>query len=255
MPYVSVVGERIFYTQRRGEQERCLLFLHGAGGTHRLWAHQVQNLKGVRTCALDLPEHGRSSGQGRTSIDAYRDVVLAFLDALGLEQAILVGHSMGGAIAQSFALAYPYRLQGLVLVGTGARLRVLPAILDGLRRDVEGTFNQIISYTYAPGAPPDLVEQGLADFLAHPPEVLYGDFVACDRFDVMGRLDEITSPTLVICGGEDRLTPRKYAAYLRDHIPGAQLVLVEGAGHMVMVERPEEVTRAIQRFLEGIPHD
>jgi pimeloyl-ACP methyl ester carboxylesterase len=255
MPYVSVAGERIFYAQRREEQERGLLFLHGAGGTHRLWAHQVQNLRSVRTCALDLPGHGRSSGRGRTSIDAYRDVVRAFLDALGLERAILVGHSMGGAIAQSFALAYPYRLQGLVLVGTGARLRVLPAILDGLRQDLAGTVNQIISYAYALGAPSNLAEQGLADFLTHPPDVLHGDFVASDRFDVMGRLDEMTCPTLVICGGEDRLTPPKYAAYLRDHIPNAQFVLVEGAGHMVMVERPEEVTRAIQRFLEGTPHD
>jgi len=250
MPYVSVAGERIFYAQRREKQERCLLFLHGAGGTHRLWAHQLQNLKGVRTCALDLPGHGRSSGQGRTSIGDYRDLVLAFLDALGLERVILVGHSMGGAIAQSFALTHPHRLEGLVLVGTGARLRVLPAILDGLRQDVAGTVKLIVSYAYAPGAPPDLVEQGRTDFLANSPDVLHGDFVACDRFDVMGRLGEIALPTLVICGSEDRLTPPKYAAYLRDHIPNAQLVLVEGAGHMVMVERPEEVTRAIRGFLD-----
>lgn len=252
MPYVTVAGERVFYAQRGEEQERGLLFLHGAGGTHRLWAHQLQSLRGVRTCAMDLPGHGRSSEQGRTSISDYRDLVLAFLDALGLERATLVGHSMGGAIAQSFALTHPHRLEGLVLAGTGARLRVLPAILDGLRQDVASTVDQIIRTAYAPGAPPELAEQGMADFLAHPPDVLHGDFVACDRFDVVGRLGEIALPTLVLCGSEDRLTPPKYATYLRDQIPGARLVLVEGAGHMVMVERPEEVTQAIRGFLEQV---
>jgi pimeloyl-ACP methyl ester carboxylesterase len=87
---------------------------------------------------------------------------------------------------------------------------------------------------------------------AIPPEVLHGDFVACDAFDVLGHLAGIAAPALVLCGTQDYLTPLKYSTYLRDQIPGATLHLVEGAGHMVMVEQPESVSRALASFLAGI---
>jgi pimeloyl-ACP methyl ester carboxylesterase len=79
--------------------------------------------------------------------------------------------------------------------------------------------------------------------------VLHGDYTACDAFDVMERLEEVRCPTLALCGTADRLTPPKYSVYLRDHIPGAELVLVDAAGHMVMLEKPEVVARAVSQFV------
>jgi len=252
MPYTHVAGEKIFYFHHEGDPERryALVFIHGAGGSHLNWPPQLRRLAGANTYTLDLPGHGQSEGQGRTSISAYVDFVAAFLEILGLEKVTLVGHSMGGATALDFALRYPERLAGLVLVGSGARLRVVPAILDGIRQDFEAAVRLITDYAFSPDAPEQLKREGRRQMGQTHPDVLYGDFAVCDAFDVMDRLGEIRCPTLAICGTADRLTPPKYSTYLRDNIPAAQLVLVEDAGHMVMLEQPEAVSQAIADFIQ-----
>ena len=251
MPYVTVAGERAFYAAYQGDVtgKHNLVLVHGAGGSHLDWPAPLRRLKGANVYALDLPGHGRSEGPGRSSITAYRDFLLAFLDALGLERAVVVGHSMGGGIALAFALHYPDRLDGLVLVGSGARLRVAPAILTGILSDFEATVDLVCDYAYGPGAAEQLKRLGRQRLSKTLPEVLHGDYAACDAFDVMERLGEVRCPTLAIGGTADMLTPPKYAIYLRDHIPGAELVLVDAAGHMVMLEKPEVVSRAISKFI------
>jgi pimeloyl-ACP methyl ester carboxylesterase len=251
MPYTNAAGEKIFYFRHQDAPngQDALVFVHGAGGSHLHWPPQLRRLAGANTYALDLPGHGQSEGQGRTSISAYADFVAAFLETLGLEKATLVGHSMGGATALDFALRYPERLAKLVLVGSGARLRVAPAILDGIRQDFEAAVRLICDYAFALDAPEQLKCAGHRQMKQTDPDVLYGDFTACDAFDVMDRLGEIRCPTLAICGTADRLTFPKYSIYLRDNIPGAQLVLIEGAGHMVMLERPKAVSQAIADFM------
>ena len=262
MPYATIAGERTFYALYQGDVrgKRNLVLMHGAGGSHLDWPSSLRRLGGASVYALDLPGHGRTGGtgrvlslpKGRSSIAAYRDILFAFLDTLSLDRAIVVGHSMGGAIALDFALHYPHRLAGLVLVGSGARLRVSPAILTGILSDFEATVDLIYDYAYGPGASEQLKRLGRQRMLKTSPEVLYGDYAACDAFDVMERLGEVHCPTLIIGGTADRLTPSKYSIYLRDHIPGAELVLVDAAGHMVMLERSEAVTRAISNFIASL---
>jgi len=244
MPYLNVDGETVHYVHRRSRKasRAALVFIHGAGGSHQVWLYQVRGLPQVGSYALDLPGHGQSTGQGRDSIAAYAEWLLAFLDAAGLERATLVGHSMGGAIALDAALRCPERVAGLGLVATGARLRAAPAVLEGLRQDPAATVRLIIEWCFGSQAPREMIRLGEQQMAATPPGVLTSDFAACNAFDVTGRLREITAPTVVVCGTEDRMTPPKYAAYLRDNIPGAALHLVEGGGHMVMLEKPEEVT-------------
>ncbi len=254
MPYVDVNGERLFYAEHRGAAKPSsppLVLVHGAGGTHLHWPPQVRRLEGHLVHALDLPGHGRSAGKGRTSVPEYRDVVLAWADAVGLERFVLAGHSMGGAIAQEFALTYPERLAGIILVATGARLRVHPKILQGLQENPEETVRLIAEWAYGESPSPDDLALYVRRTLEIPPEVTHGDFAACNIWDRMGDIDRITLPALIIAGEADKLTPPKYAQYLHEHIPNSRLVLIPKAGHMVMLEAPEVVAREISAFLNG----
>ncbi len=251
MPYVTVNDRRLYFAQHR-QAGPALLLIHGAGGNHLHWPAELRRLPGASVYALDLPGHGRSEGAGCDTIKAYVQVVVGLLDALEVERAVLVGHSMGGGISQMMALDHPDRVAGLVLVGTGARLRVAPTILEGLLNEPEQAIELITGWAWAPGAPEPLVDLGRQAMLDIPPQVIHADFLACDRFDVMGRLKEIIAPTLVVSGTEDRLTPPKYGRYLQEHIPQAQLVLVEGGGHMVALEQPVRVAQAVETFVGSL---
>ena len=165
-------------------------------------------------------------GPGRDSIEAYRDVVYGFCQALGLQRIVLAGHSMGSAITLDFALHYPQRLAGIVLVGSGARLRVAPAILEGLRSDFPATAKMITEWTHDPDAPEQMKRLFLQRLMENNPDVLYGDYVACDHFDLRADIARIQPPALVICGGNDRMTPVKYSEYLVENLPNARLVLI-----------------------------
>ena len=250
MPLAQVAGQNIYYIEQ-GKQGSPIIFVHGAGASHLVWGLQVRALGEVaRAVALDLPGHGRSDPPGRTSVEAYRDVVLGLLDALGFERAVIVGHSMGGAIAQTLALSHPDRVAGLGLVGTGARLRVLPAILDGVLNDFDNIAGLVVEYSYASGLDPELRTRAEDEFRACPVAVTHGDFSACNQFDVMTRLDAIRAPTLVVCGRDDRMTPAKYSVYLASNIPNAYLVFIDNAGHSVMIEQPDETNKALIDFVE-----
>jgi pimeloyl-ACP methyl ester carboxylesterase len=162
---------------------------------------------------------------------------------------------MGGAIALWTALAVPERIAGLALVGSGARMRVAPVILDGLLGERLATIRMIVEYSYAPGTPEPELRRAEKSYALCDPVVYRGDFLACDSFDVLARLAEISCPTAVICGDADRMTPPKYAKALRDHIPGASLTLLPGAGHMAPIERPAEVSAALRELLKALPRE
>jgi pimeloyl-ACP methyl ester carboxylesterase len=252
---VDVAGRRLaFAGAGPAEASPAVVFVHGAGGSCRLWARLGEDLsrRGRRVAALDLPGHGRSQGPGCGRIEEYADWVLRFLECGGVPRPVLAGHSMGGGVALACALAAPGALGGLILLGTGGRLRVSGAILQGIRTDFERTVDAIVGSAFAPGAPPVMAEESRRELLACPPGVAEGDLRACDAFDVLDRLGEITLPTLVLCGESDALTPPKYSRFLAERIPGARLALVEGAGHMLMIERPAPVGESIAAFLDTL---
>jgi len=226
-----------------------LVLIHGAGGTHRHWPAELRRLPDSTVYALDLPGHGRSEGAGFNTVAAYREAVFGFLEEEGLEKVVLAGHSMGGAVVQDFALHYGGRLAGMVLVGTGAKLRVAPAILDGLLSDFPATARLITDWCHGPGASNQMKRNYLQQLLAEAPVVVHGDYIACDEFDLRADLASITTPALVICGVADAMTPSKFSEYLAATLPDARLHLVADAGHMVTIEASNDVALAVERFM------
>jgi pimeloyl-ACP methyl ester carboxylesterase len=254
MPFAQIGEQALFYTvSRRGGP--ALILIHGAGGSHLHWPAALRRMPGATVYAVDLPGHGRSEGPGREHIEDYVADIVRFMDAVGVSRGVLVGHSMGGAIAQMTALMAPERVAGLVLVGTGARLRVAPALLDGILQDARGALALITEWAWGPEADPAMVARGRQMMARVNPRVVWGDFAACDRFDIRERVGEITAPTLVITGSEDRMTPPKFGQWLAERIPGARFVLVEGAGHMVMLEKPDQVASAVREWLKAVAQD
>lgn len=250
MPYVHTPETNLFYTEKVGPDDGpVLVLIHGAGGSRLHWPSQLRRTSGATVYTLDLPGHGRSHGEGCRTIGAYGAAVLAFLDDVGLESAVLVGHSMGGAIALELAVSQQERLAALVLIGTGARLRVDSAILGGIESDFLQVIDVVTEYAWSGAADQSLKEIGRTALRETGQDVVLGDFMACDRFDVMDRLSEIETPTLVVVGSDDRLTPVKYSRFLSERVASASLAIIQEAGHMVMLERPDEVGEAIRRFV------
>jgi pimeloyl-ACP methyl ester carboxylesterase len=254
MPHAELDSGKLFYARSRGggPDAPTLVLIHGAGGSHLHWPAELRRLPEATVYALDLPGHGRSDGPGRDSVAGYVAALIGFLDATGTQRAVLVGHSMGGAVSQLTALTHPRRVAGLVLVGTGARLRVAPAILDGILDDFDASIDLVTRFAWARDAPGELIDRGREMMAGTAPEVIHGDFAACDAFDVMQRLGEIDAPTLVITGTADLLTPHKYGVFLAEHIRDARLVTVEGGGHMMALEQPAPVARAVAEFIRTL---
>jgi pimeloyl-ACP methyl ester carboxylesterase len=225
-----------------------LLFIHGAGGNHRIWENQTRYFSNA--IAIDLPGH--DSGDGRRTVDEYVEYVKKFCDEKGLKNIVMIGHSMGGAITLKFALTYPEYLKAIVLVDTGAKLKVAPIIFEEIKRNYDNVMELMKKYAFSEKTPIEIKNKTVEIMKRVKPEVFYGDFEACDKFDVMESLNKINLPTLIICGKDDLLTPVKYSEYLRANIPNSTLKVLDDAGHMVMLEKPEEFNKILEDFVNSL---
>jgi pimeloyl-ACP methyl ester carboxylesterase len=253
MPFVNIGGSPISYWIGRKEfleGREFVLFIHGAGGSQYTWSCQKGFFeKHFNPIMIELPGHGESEGEGENEIGRYAEHVYHFLKTLSLPKVFLIGHSMGGALVQMMALTHPEVIKGIVLVGTGARLKVFPIVLNGIQENFEETVKKINQFTYSPKASTDLIEKGVIEMLRCQPEVVWRDFLACDRFDVMSEVEKIDLPTLILCGDEDQLTPVKYSQFLQNRIKGSKLEIIPNAGHMVMMESASTFNEAIRAFV------
>jgi len=253
MPIIELKGELVNFWIGNGgflKGREIILFIHGAGGSQFVWSFQKRYFeKEFNPIIIELPGHGSSEGDGRDEISRYCEDVFCFIKEMKLQKIFLVGHSMGGAIVQMMALKYPELMKGIILVGTGARLRVNASILNGIRNHFEEIIPKLVSFAYYQGAPKELIERGAEILRKCKPEVLFRDFLACDRFDIMNEVRNINLPTLIICGLEDKLTPVKYATYLHQMIKGSRLQIISKAGHMVMMEAPRIFNEKLKEFI------
>jgi pimeloyl-ACP methyl ester carboxylesterase len=238
------------HIEKYGQGEK-VLFIHGSGWNTHMWYGQSDYLKSLMEVVLvDLPGHGESPGDGCDSVEKYTDAVHEMIREHDFGKCYIAGHSLGGAIALSLSLAYPNIVKGIILIGTGARLRVLPQILEGIINDKENTVRNISELAFSKKTQSVLKGQAIYETMKCKGEVIYKDFCACNRFDVMDTVNSICVPALIICGIDDALTLPKYSLYLHEAINGSRLALIDDAGHMVMMEKPMEVSRTIEEFVK-----
>ena len=236
-----------------GEHEQSLVFIHGSGGDHTAWSHQYAKLhKQYNIAAVDLPGHGSSEGNGKSEIESYCLCVKNLLDILQLKNIILVGHSLGAAINLQFAINYPQTISGIVTVGGGMKMPVNPAIFEFLKANPVESVELICKFSVAKQNREKFMEPLMKSLAQTRTDVLQGDLSACDKFDVSQKISKISVKALAICGAEDKMTPPEFSRQISESISGARLCLIEGAGHMVMMERPEEFNEALKEFALSI---
>jgi len=251
MPLIETENGPVWFADHRDPTAHLpvTILVHGAGGTHLDWPAELRRLREANAIAPDLPGHGRSPAPGRQTIGAYAADMIALMDALKLPRAILAGHSMGGAIAMTMALNYPERVQGLILIGTAAKLGIHPDILNGFMHEMKQTVALVVGLYYGRTGTDSMRRSSTRRLMEFNPTILTHDYAACNLFDIRSQVGFIKLPTLIFGGTDDRLTPYKFSEYLRDTIAGSQLVTVEGGGHMMMLEQPDVVAEAVRKWL------
>jgi len=224
-----------------------IVFVHGAGSNGDVFAAQTAAFSGA--LALSLPGHG-APGEPAT-VEDFADAVQAELARRDLHDVIVCGHSMGGAIALELALRRDAHLRGVVMLSSGAKLRVAPAIFEQLESDFTAAANTIPRYYFADPVP-ERMQQATQTMLAVGQAQTLRDFRACDAFDRIARLGEVALPLLALTGEQDVMTPPKFATALADRVPGAAARILSGAGHFAMVERPGDVNDALSAFVTHV---
>src|SRR6202035_5191716 len=220
-----------------------IVLLHGAGFDHTTWALHSRWFAhhGFGVLAPDLPGHGRSAG--------------ALLDAAGASKAKLVGHSMGSLIALETAARHPTRVTALSLIGTTATMTVGPDLLKAAEANDHAAIDMVsiwglgfqaeLGGSLAPGL---WMHSGAERVLEQcRPGVLFNDLSACNSYQgALAAAAKITVPVTLILGERDMMTPAKAGKALAAALPNSHTVVLQGAGHMMMAERPDELLAALQ---------
>ncbi len=236
----------------RGETVLCL---HGAGGNGGYLGDILEGLSERHSpIAFDQPGHGRSGGiDSLGAIDRMAEFTRAFVNKLGLRPPVLLGHSMGGAVAQDYALAHPGDVRALVLIASASRFPVPQERIDQLRLVTEGKARRAFTKdAFSPSTDDAIVRRGWGEDLKTDPRTGYGDMLACVGWS-NDRLAEIAVPTLVLLGEHEYEALRDQADVLVSGIPDARKVVIPAAAHAVPIEQPAALCEAVQEFLGELP--
>ena len=252
MPSVSTAYGEIYYaeTGKNHTENPTIILVHGASGNHLAWPKALRRIEGWRVIAPDLPAHGKSSGDACDTVDAYAEAIGMMIQTLDIASAIVIGHSMGGAIAQTVALQHPQKVAGTVLIGTGAYLTVNDALLETIQQDFEKAASLMSKWSWGPSATDAMRSGDKQQILSNPSAVVYQDYVACSRFDVRNRLNEIECPVLIVGGHADKMTPLNLSQDLHAAIKNSTLKTIENGGHMMMLEFPEDLYAHLADWLQ-----
>lgn len=246
--------------EERGSGDLALVFLHYYGGSTRTWKHVTKPLsESYRTVAVDHRGWGESDApDSGYALADHADDAAGVIDALGLRRYVLVGHSMGGKVAQVLASRRQAGLAGLVLVGSSLppplvvppEMRERMLVAYSTRETVEISIDQVL--TAKPLSPEDR-EQVIADSLRGAPQAKKAWPVSTSQEDIREAVSGIAAPTLVIACELDRVdSVEATKAELLPHIPGAVLQILPGTGHLSPLESPDELVRLIDEFAAGL---
>ncbi|MCR9135254.1 MAG: alpha/beta hydrolase [Alphaproteobacteria bacterium] len=272
MPFATIGENELSYSFNGAKARRdgvSVVLVHGAGGKkqdwHATWRSASNKMQGMGLTArsegrqlekypiyaIDLPGHGRSTGQSHTHVEAYADAIASFLEAMDLQRVVLVGHSMGAAIALTLAVTSNPRLAGIALIGGSGRLIVSDAILDGLQTSFEPTVDAIVKYSWHRDTSAFFKKEGRQHLLEAGSGVVYNDFLACSRFDLSDRLSEITIPVLVMAAEQDRMVPLEDSRTMASAFKFGTFAELQDCGHYMHVEKPREAAGVLVSFLEN----
>lgn len=221
------------------------LFIHGAGSTSRSWSRQHRLPFASQFCDLParpqiLPTH---------LITSLAEWCLTQIH----EPAIVVGHSMGGAIAQMMAILQPLSVKALVLVGTGPRLPVNPDLLEQLVTNPHQALENIARWSLARQFDPNLYEANLRLLETVSADRILHELTACSLFDSRPVLDQYTGPVFLIRGAEDRMTPEVLSNEFLAIWPDMPIYTIAHSGHLVMLEQPELFNETLLTIADRIP--
>jgi pimeloyl-ACP methyl ester carboxylesterase len=230
-----------------------LIFIHGAALSGIFWEPQITYLKDIaNTVAVDLPGHGVSQSAGKESISDYARSVMDFIDLIEAPRPVPCGLSMGGAITQQLLIHHRDRFPAGILINTGARLKVMPLIFQTVQKSYSDFVEMLCVSAISIKSDVEKLRPVIETCSTCRPDVVLGDFIACDSFDVTEKLSLIEVPVLVLTGNDDNITPLKYGIFLEKNIKNARLVNIKHAGHLSPIEKPHEVNRSIHDFLSQI---
>lgn len=257
METVNHNGRKTAYRLVKPDAEGpTVLYIHGSGGTHRIWAHQyAPDGPSHPAIALDVSGHGASEDietePGQETLEAYAADVASVARQTGAD--VLVGNSMGGAILLEVILGEYYDPRGAVFAGSGAKLAVHERIRTLLRED----FTEFVEFAHADDrllyAPDEeALELSKASMQAVGQAVTRRDFLTCHEFDVRNRIANVEVPALAIVGEYDRLTPPSYHDYLAEELPSCRMETIENAAHLAMIDRPASFNAILEDFSETI---
>jgi pimeloyl-ACP methyl ester carboxylesterase len=257
---VELGGRRVSYlSSGEAATARAILLIHGSGVSAGYWVNQLRSLGEVfRVAAIDLPGHGKSDPIPQASVEAYSETVARLLEALDTGPVLVVGHSLGGAVAIALAARRPHLVTGLVLISSCAKLPWVDASRERWLACLPGPLRKILFFwmaqklLFSASAPNHAVSLGMQELRACRAETIVQDFHAAQAMDLTRQATELDVPTLILCGSRDRLTPPTLSEHLGRLIPRSRLSLVEGAGHMLLLEAPERLNQEILTFAASL---
>jgi pimeloyl-ACP methyl ester carboxylesterase len=258
----TVAGARTFIHTGGGVVDPArpvVVLIHGAGQDHSHFRFHTRALAhhGVTALAVDLPGHGRSDGSVLSSVEEMARWIIDMLDELGVGQAILVGHSMGSLIAVEAGAAYPHRIAGLVLTGTGSSMPVHPDLQDAANRGDHLAVELISGWVHTGDdrfgghSQPGTWTRGITERLAEQElgRSLGRDLAACADFDPLSRAEQLRIPVVVVIGVADAMTSSRAGRQLAGSIPDARVVEIAGTGHNLVIEHPGEIRSIIHELV------
>lgn len=238
----------------------AVVFIHGAEHDHCVWVLQSRYLAhhGRAVLAVDLPGHGRSDGPPLDRVEALADWIVALLDAAGVKQATLVGHSMGSLVAIECAARFPERIAKIVLVGTAFPMKVSDELLNATRDDEPLAQDMVNIWSHAayahypsnPGPGFWVMGENLRLMQRQKPGVMHVDFAACNAYaNGVDAASKVTCPALMVLGKRDIMTPPRATREIASALKSVTSVEIAGSGHALMAEKPDEVLDAIRAFV------